>query len=400
MSERKQIPKVVIAGFGFAGLYAYRGLKDLARKGLIRLQIITVDQYFLFTPLIHEMIGGVLSRNAAIIPVEELVNKNFTEVEFAQIHSIDLSKKRIQTSKEIFHYDYLILGLGSTPDYAGVIGAPENTLGCKNRAAINEIKSHIFNDLDRAQPKLLNIVVVGAGAAGIKVSSAIHNLLRRKKHPGQVTIIDEESTVLHTFPAKIQDYVQKVLKSRGLRLLLNQRISRVGHNYIELTEGGDIPSDLTIWAGGVKATNVEFDQPVARDSTHRLVTNSYLQLPEHNEVYIVGDLAQVHTQAGEQEMLAQAARLQGEYVGQHLAQRLDEYVETDESSTPAAYISEPIGKMVALGNFAAAADLGGLVLTGILGWVVWKGAFLTRIALTWKHRARIMLNWLKIGLSK
>ena len=85
--------KIVIAGGGFAGLYAAKYLdKRLARRPDIEVTLISRENFILFTPMLHEVAAGDLSPTDIVNPLRRIL-RHVNVVE-AEVNGIDLSAKK------------------------------------------------------------------------------------------------------------------------------------------------------------------------------------------------------------------------------------------------------------------------------------------------------------------
>src|SRR5437879_7018555 len=86
--------KIIIAGGGFAGLYAAKYLdKRLARRPDIEVTLISRENFILFTPMLHEVAAGDLSPTDIVNPLRRILRH--VNVVQADIQAIDLTTKKI-----------------------------------------------------------------------------------------------------------------------------------------------------------------------------------------------------------------------------------------------------------------------------------------------------------------
>src|SRR6476619_6331036 len=92
---RMKKTKIVIAGGGFAGLYAAKYFdKHLARRPEIEVTLISRENFILYTPMLHEVAAGELSPGTIVNPLRRILrNVNVVEAEIAEI---DLVSKSIR----------------------------------------------------------------------------------------------------------------------------------------------------------------------------------------------------------------------------------------------------------------------------------------------------------------
>ena len=68
--------RVVIAGGGFAGLYAAKQFeRTLARRPDIEVTLISRENFILFTPMLHEVAAGDLSPGDIVNPLRRILRR-------------------------------------------------------------------------------------------------------------------------------------------------------------------------------------------------------------------------------------------------------------------------------------------------------------------------------------
>src|SRR5947208_14768224 len=95
MPTKMTTTRIVIAGGGFAGLYAAIHFeKRLARRADIEVTLISRENFILFTPMLHEVAAGDLYPGDIGNPLRRLLRHvKFVE---AEVQAIDLSERRIR----------------------------------------------------------------------------------------------------------------------------------------------------------------------------------------------------------------------------------------------------------------------------------------------------------------
>src|SRR6476619_8198255 len=92
--------KVVIAGGGFAGLYAAKYLdKRLARRPDIDVTLISRENFILFTPMLHEVAAGELSPSDIVNPLRRIL-RHVNVVE-GEVNGIDLTARKIRCLADV-----------------------------------------------------------------------------------------------------------------------------------------------------------------------------------------------------------------------------------------------------------------------------------------------------------
>ena len=172
--------RVVILRGGFAGLYAAIQLdKDLARDPNVEITLINRENFFLFTPMLHEVAASDLDLSNIVNPVRKLLKRvNF----FAgEVEGVDLDRKRVTVSHGFDHhhhdleYDHLVFGLGSITNFFNLPGLQERALTMKSLGDAIHLRNRLIALLEEADTEcsaavrqpLLTFVVAGGGFAAV-----------------------------------------------------------------------------------------------------------------------------------------------------------------------------------------------------------------------------------------
>jgi NADH:quinone reductase (non-electrogenic) len=114
--------KIVIAGGGFAGLYAAKYLdKNLAQRPDVEVTLIARENYILFTPMLHEVAAGDLSPHDIVNPLRRILRH--IDVIEADVQEVDLGAKKVRCVHGLknaeleFEFDHLLLALGSDTNF-------------------------------------------------------------------------------------------------------------------------------------------------------------------------------------------------------------------------------------------------------------------------------------------
>ena len=207
--------QIVILGAGFGGLFAlksiYRHVKNWQDFDIL---VIDKNNYFVFTPLLHEVATGGIDPADIAFPIRDLA-KGRTEHLEAEVLSVDLLKKSVITNHGEVSYDYLIMALGAGTNFFGVPGAAENSFTLKNIKDTTRLKNHLIHIFDEAngekdlarQKDILRIVIVGGGATGVELGAEIHEFLKEinKEYPSiasnaaEFYLVEARDNLLSTF---------------------------------------------------------------------------------------------------------------------------------------------------------------------------------------------------------
>jgi len=395
-----QRPRVVIVGAGFGGLEAAKALSRVA------VDVIVLDRqnYHCFQPLLYQVATAALSPAEIAWPIRHMLRQQRNATVFmAGVEAVDLAGRTVQTSAEPIPYDYLVIATGATHSYFGHDDWAAFAPGLKRIEDATRIRRSILLAFEQAEladneaerQRLLTFVIVGGGATGVEMAGAIAEIARqtlandfRRIDPrsSRIILLEAGPRVIPTLPEDLSRYAERALIRMGVDVRTSTRVTSCDRHGVEL-EHGRIDASTIIWAAGVVASPAAAWLGAAHDRAGRVVVRPDLSIPDHPEVFVIGDAASVHDDAGEQVPgVAPAAKQMGHYVGRLIAARLAGH------SLP-AFRYRNLGELATIGRRAAVVKVGPLHLTGFIGWLFWSLAhiyFLIGV----KNRFIVAFTWL------
>src|SRR5687767_12141895 len=259
--------RIIILGSGFGGLYTALNLeKTLARDSDIGITLINRENFFLFTPMLHEVAASDLDITHIVSPIRKLLKR--VNVFHGEIEAIDVEKKFVTVSHGKEHhrheleYDHLVLGLGSVTNFYGNIGLETNALTMKSLGDAIYLRNHMIANLEEADfeccPKvrepLLNFVVAGGGFAGVETIAGINDFLREalKFYPNlrddmlRVVLVHAGGTILPELNERLGKYAEQKLAKRGVEFHLKTLVSEADDTAVVLNDGTRIATNTII----------------------------------------------------------------------------------------------------------------------------------------------------------
>ena len=107
---------VVILGGGFGGVYTAMYLEKLLKRGSnVEITLINSENYFVFQPMLPEVISGSVEIQHIINPIRRLCRR--TNLHMREVEAIDLDQKVVTTSPgfrptlQRIQYDYLVIAM-------------------------------------------------------------------------------------------------------------------------------------------------------------------------------------------------------------------------------------------------------------------------------------------------
>lgn len=398
---------VAIIGGGFAGLNAAKTLADAPE-----VQVVLIDQrnHHLFQPLLYQVATAGLNPSDIAVPIRAQFSKNENvEVHLGKIEKVNLKEKCILNQahshlEEQMHleYDYLILACGARHSYFTHPEWQEYAPGLKTLEQATEIRKRILSIYERAENEidpvvrssLLNFVVVGGGPTGVELAGAIadisHTVLQndfKNVDPTEtrVILIEAGPRVLAQFSPDLSARAQDDLEELGVEVRTGTRVENITADGVQIPNEF-IKSNCVLWAAGVQASPINFDEPVERDRAGRIKVQADLSLPNYAEVFVAGDLAAI--QIGENQTvpgLAPAAIQGGQYAARKILSDI-------RGETMASFTYFDKGQMATIGRNRALAQSGRLKMTGFIAWIAWFFIHILYLV-GFKNRVAVMTQW-------
>ncbi|MCS7200982.1 MAG: FAD-dependent oxidoreductase [Patescibacteria group bacterium] len=378
--------RLVIAGGGFGGVYTILNLKKfLLQRKDIELVLIDQNDYFLFKPLLDEIVVGNIKEDVAIVRFEKLFKYMNIKLLRGNIGLVNLEEKfLIVNEKEKITFDYLVISLGATTNFYGVPGAEEFSFRFSSLDEMKKLRDYISN-LDHKET-IDKLVVVGGGATGVQLASKINFFLRKiKLKKIEIILIEKGKRILSNFGDRVSNKCYDFLSKNGIKIFLEKEVTEIGENYIRLDSGDIIEKAKIIWTAGVKPNLPKIVGNLQFNRRGQIVVNRFFQVKNYENVFALGDVISFEDINVPQS--AQAAVKEAKYLAQNLKNIFT-------SSNLKLFRYYHAGDLIPLKRFYVAANIRGLQFFGFLPWLMWKIIYIVR-ALTWRQRFSLILNFFR-----
>ena len=398
-------PRVLVVGGGFGGLSA---VAALARSGA-RVTLVDRNAYSTFQPLLYQVATAGLTPSDVAYPLRSMTRRKAASFRRGVLTGLDLADRHITLADGgRLGYDYLILATGVAASFFGITGAAEHCLSLYTRNDAVTLRDHLSAWLERLsiprQASGLAITIIGGGATGVELAGTLADLRNiglaaafPDVDPGsmQIRLIEQAPALITPFLPGLRRYAYRQLRARGVEVRLGTGISAVSADAVRLTDGTDLPSDMTVWAAGVSAPEPVTGLGLPQGQGGRVITGPDLRVRGQDRVFAVGDIALIGSQPLAQ--LAQPAIQQG----RHAAAQIRRLMAAQPTT---AFHYHDKGTMATIGRRSAVVQLPYKVrFRGTIAWLAWLGLHLfyllggrnriaTLVNLSWRY-----LTWRRTG---
>lgn len=379
--------RIVILGGGFAGVHAFLRLhKRYHKDPSAQIRMVSKEDYFLFTPLLHEAATGGIGLDSVKFGIRSMLRCCLKDFIQASVLHIDLEQKVVATTAGQESYDVLIYALGAGTGFFSLDhDSQSHVIPLKTANDARRIKERVVDLFEDNQPDP-SVVVVGGGPTGVEIVAEVQEYfqtLRKLFHraDGEAHLIHAGDILLPQFHADLGRKARVILEKRGIDIVLGAKVTKVDAYGVSLAGGRTIPARLVIWAAGVTANIVPFAPEIKIDTKGRIAVHPTLQAVGYPEVFVAGDSAGFDGVP----MTAQAAVRMGERAAGNAIALLDH-----QSIVPFSYVHR--GDLFSLGQWLAGAEIFGVRFFGHFAWWLWRTIYLFKM-IGVRNKAKVMVDW-------
>nr|WP_298999750.1 NAD(P)/FAD-dependent oxidoreductase [uncultured Allomuricauda sp.] len=399
---QSSFPRIIIIGGGFGGIAL---AKKLSGKDV---QVLLLDKhnYHTFQPLLYQVSTGGLEPDSIAYPIRKVLQgyPNFY-FRLAEVMQIDTEKRRLETNIGGIAYDYLVVATGSQTNFFGNKNIESYGMAMKTVPQSLNLRSLILENFEQAlltddlheRDALMNFVIVGGGPTGVELAGALAEIKKGilpKDYPdldtrrAQINLVQGSDRILPAMSEVASKKAERFLEKLGVNVWKNIRVSDYDGKQVTTNTDTSFEACTLVWAAGVKAVSIkglDAEELLSRGS--RLKVNNLHQVEGFEEIFAIGDVAQMETEEFPygHPMMAQPAMQQGESLGENLARLVE-----GKSMKPFKYKDK--GSMATVGRNKAVVDLKKFKFQGVFAWYVWMFVHLYFL-IGFRNRVVVFINW-------
>jgi NADH:ubiquinone reductase (H+-translocating) len=401
--------KIVIAGGGFAGLYAAMHFeKRLARRADVEVTLISRENFILFTPMLHEVAAGDLYPGDIVNPLRRILRHvRFIE---ADVDAIDLHARGVHCTGGVaeeeleFEFDHLLLTLGSETNFFNMDGVRDWSVTMKSLSDAALLRNRMVALLEEAslqsdeaaRRQLLTFVTAGGGFSGTETTGAVNDFVREtvRYYPQlreeliRVVVVHPGNFILPELGEELGRYAERKLHERKVEVIKGPRVANYDGAVVTLSDGTSIPTATLIWTAGVKPSPVIASLPCQKERG-RLLVNEDMSVPGVSGLWAAGDCAAIpDVKSGTGKFYpptAQHALREGVVIAKNIEA-------TILGRLPKPFRFKMLGMLASIGHHTGVAMVFGIKFSGFIAWWFWRSVYLMKLPRLAK-KLRVMSSW-------
>lgn len=402
--------RVVIIGGGFGGAFAAKFLRRTAAHDF-EIELINSTNYFVFQPLLPEVVSGTISAHDAVTPLRYMLPG--VKVRLAEVTGIDMDARKITLLQgtrrfpQTIEYDHLVIAVGQKTNLSLSPGLAAHSLCVRDIADAHELRNQVIRCLEHAdvtqdpavRRRLLTFIVAGGGFSGVETIGELVEMIRRtlRFYPNiscndvRAVLVQRGDRILPELSPRLAQYAEKKLRERNVEILLNTSIVSATATDVYLDNGTRIATDTLVATVG--SAPRAFARGLGLQLHHgKIAVDQFLRVPGCENVWCVGDAALISLPPTNGEEIryapptAQFAVREARVVARNI-------VASQKGGELQAFAYQPKGSLASIGNYKAVAELFGFRLSGLFAWLIWRGLYIGMLP-GFSTRLRVALNWL------
>ncbi len=408
------MPKILIVGGGYAGFYTAKKLEKWLGRNEAQVTMVDPLPYMTYQPFLPEVAAGSIEPRHAVVSHRRHLKR--TRVVTAKVSNINHAEKKATITPAVGEpwvedYDVVVVTAGAVSRTFPIPGVADEAIGMKNIEEAIAVRDRLVTNFEKAsnlpagpeRDRLLTVVVVGGGFAGIETFAELRSLASSlvRQYPTltfedtHFHLIEAMGRIMPEVSLKTAEWVVRDLDSRGAKIHLDTQLSSAVGGKIELSTGETFESDLIVWTAGVMANPFIRNTDLPIEERGRLRAQADLRIVGDDgpiaDAWTAGDVAAVPDLSGGGVggfcvPNAQHAVRQAKLLAKNIVAVL-------RGEAPRDYFHKNQGAVAGLGLYNGAFQSGNIAIKGFVAWVMHRGYHGLAMPM-WERKIKVFGNWI------
>jgi NADH dehydrogenase len=292
--------RLVIAGAGFAGMYAalsaarIRDIEGVSPEEL-EIALVSPEPALVIRPRLYEPKPETLTA-----PLKDVLDAVSVVYVQGSVDAIDTRARTVDVvnaagQRKPLAYHRLVIATGSRLFRPNIPGLAEHGFSVDSIDDAIALDRHLHKLADMPPSTARDtFVVAGAGFTGIEAATELPSRLRTlfgKSANPRVIIVDRNSAVAHDMGENPRSIIENALREVGVETRLNVGVTALDKSGVTLSTGEHIEAATVIWAAGIRANPLTTKIQAERDNFDRLLVDNCLRVTSAPGVFATGDAA-------------------------------------------------------------------------------------------------------------
>lgn len=388
----QQLHRIYIIGGGAGGLELATALGNKFGKRR-RAEITLVDQSLthVWKPLLHEVAAGTLDSHDDDVEYLAQAHRHHFNFRLGRLTRIDRAEREIFLAATFdehgavviperrFHYDTLIVAVGSVSNDFGIPGAGKYCYFLDTREQADHFQDDLLKTYLRAQTQTapiaagqLTVAIVGGGATGVELAAELRNAARQLVAYGldrinperdvRLALIQAHDRLLPDLPTALSDATRAQLEQLGVEVYTGERVTEVTAEGVGTHSGRFIPAAMKVWAAGIKGPDILATlDGLEVNRINQLVVRQTLQTTRDDNIFAFGDCAACPQPNAKATVppRAQAAHQQASLLMKSMQRRM-------RGKVLPLYVYKDYGSLISLGRYSTVGNLMGNLMGNVM----------------------------------
>jgi len=407
------VPKILIVGGGYAGFYTAWKLEKQLRRGEAEVTLVDPLPYMTYQPFLPEVAAGSIEPRHAVVAHRRHLKK--TRVVTAKVTGVDHATKTATITPEVGEpwtesYDQVVVTAGAVSRTFPIPGVADEAIGLKTIEEAAAIRDKLLTNFQKAanlpagpeRDRLLTVVVVGGGFAGIEVFAELRSFASDLlQHYPMLTVDDTHfhlveamGRIMPEVSLETSHWVLKNLAERQATVHLDTQLQSAVGGVVELSTGESFASDLIVWTAGVMANPMVRGTSFPLEQRGRITVQPDLRIVDGDTVvpdaWACGDVAATPDLTGKgvggfcvpnaQHAVRMGKRLASNLVASLRGEGLVEYRHDN------------LGAVAGLGLGVGVFQSGKFAMKGFPAWAAHRGYHGLAMP-SWERKLRVVGGW-------